>query len=326
MIADKNETYTDENGDTATIPKGFEILEEASTINDGLVIQDEEGNQFVWIPVPDVIYDGSTEITQTYTPMVELQSGTTDYQGMLYTFSGSTSTYQSGYKPGTTTYREPSLITGSSKDTYARLSSVTGTNYDASDSYYNTILGYSSAVEFGANMQDDFNAMVESVNTYKGFYVGRYELGLKGTKPASKKGITTADASNSNTKYWYGLYNKCKEYTSESSVVSSMIWGSQYDAMMNWMAKQGETVGTADNTKGNTKTTTGSDSSDVIKNVYDIYGCHTEWTLEAYSNGARVSRGGAFNNDNVPSTRHLSVIPNYSLGSLFSTRLTLYIK
>ncbi len=47
MIADKNEEYTDDNGDTATIPKGFEILEEADTVDDGLVIQDEEGNQFV---------------------------------------------------------------------------------------------------------------------------------------------------------------------------------------------------------------------------------------------------------------------------------------
>ena len=51
MIAGKNEEYTDDNGDTATIPKGFEILEEADTIDDGLVIQDEDGNQFVWIPV-----------------------------------------------------------------------------------------------------------------------------------------------------------------------------------------------------------------------------------------------------------------------------------
>ena len=31
MIANKNETYTDENGETATIPKGFEILEGADT-------------------------------------------------------------------------------------------------------------------------------------------------------------------------------------------------------------------------------------------------------------------------------------------------------
>lgn len=51
MIADKNETYEDENGDTATIPGGFEILEDADTVDEGLVIQDEQGNQFVWIPV-----------------------------------------------------------------------------------------------------------------------------------------------------------------------------------------------------------------------------------------------------------------------------------
>ena len=53
IVAEKNEEYKDENGDIATIPKGFEILPEADIVNKGLVIQDEEGNQFVWIPVDD---------------------------------------------------------------------------------------------------------------------------------------------------------------------------------------------------------------------------------------------------------------------------------
>ena len=53
IVAEKNEEYKDENGDIATIPKGFEILPEADTVNEGLVIQDEVGNQFVWIPVDD---------------------------------------------------------------------------------------------------------------------------------------------------------------------------------------------------------------------------------------------------------------------------------
>ena len=334
MIADKNETYTDVNGDTATIPTGFEILEEASTIVDGLVIQDERENQFVWIPVPDVIYDGTTTIDQTYTPMVELQSSTTDYQGMLYTFSGSTSTYQSGYKPGTTSYREPSLVTGNSSDTHARVSSVTGTQYDASSSYYNAILGYSSAMEFGAVMQADFNSMVESVDKYKGFYVGRYELGLEGTTPVVKNAskntnVTTIDSTNTNTYMWYGLYNQCKKLAEEnnlnSSVTSGMIWGSQYDAMLNWMAKQGETVGTADENKRNTITTTGSNSNDVIRNVYDLYGCHREWTLESDSSSGRVFRGGYSRGNIAPSGRSLNSFPTFSSGGI-SSRPTLYIK
>ena len=46
-----NENYEDENGDKAIIPAGFKILPGAETIEAGLVVEDKEGNQFVWIPV-----------------------------------------------------------------------------------------------------------------------------------------------------------------------------------------------------------------------------------------------------------------------------------
>ena len=57
-FATKNEEYTDETSEeeykTVTVPEGFKILEEASKIDDGLVIEDKKGNQFVWIPVSDI--------------------------------------------------------------------------------------------------------------------------------------------------------------------------------------------------------------------------------------------------------------------------------
>ena len=348
IVSDGPREYT-QGEQTAWIPDGYMVVPGLDNINAGLVISDNlndtekdsnnvvaKGNQFVWIPVPDVIYDGTTTIDKNYTPMVEKQGSSTDYQGMLYEFSGSTSTYQSGYKPGTTKYREPSLVTGNSSDTYARLSSVTGTSYDASSSYHKDILGYSNAVEFGAAMQDDFNSMVESVYKYKGFYVGRYELGLEGTTPVVKNastnsGVTTADASNSDTYRWYGLYSKCKEFapeeTSNKSVVSSMIWGSQYDAMMNWMQKNDANVTSkADgtNTIKNSSTTTGSQEKDIIRNVFDLYGCHMEWTLEASGTYNRVTRGGDYVHSYAPIYRGGN-IPN-SDTSYNSARLTLYIK
>src|SRR5699024_457871 len=100
-----------------------------------------------------------------------------------------------------------------------------------------------------------------------------------------------ADASNSETEMWYGLYTKCKEYAPEEgtkSVVSSMTWGSQYDAMMNWMQKNGIKV----NTKGNNNIdiTTGTSETDLLKNIYDLYGCHFEWTSEIYSTDRRDAR------------------------------------
>ena len=172
--------------------------------------------------------------------------------------------------------------------------------------------------------------MIESVSKYHGFYVGRYELGLEGTTPVSKNastntGVTTADSSNSNTYRWYGLYSKSKEYAPEESdkaVVSSMIWGSQYDAMMNWMVKQGINV-TATGTR-NTTTVTGRNANDVLKNIYDLYGCHYDWTLEAYSTSSRTFRGGLSSYGSFPSYR-VSTYPNLTNTSL-SARPTLYIK
>ncbi len=51
QTSDKNENYQDKNGDKAIIPAGFKILPGAETISDGLVIQDENQNEFVWVPV-----------------------------------------------------------------------------------------------------------------------------------------------------------------------------------------------------------------------------------------------------------------------------------
>ena len=55
QISDKNENYQDKNGDKAIIPAGFKILPGAETISEGLVIQDENENEFVWVPVTNVV-------------------------------------------------------------------------------------------------------------------------------------------------------------------------------------------------------------------------------------------------------------------------------
>ena len=104
-----------------------------------------------------------------------------------------------------------------------------------------------------------------------------------------------------------------------------MIWGSQYDAMMNWMAKNRNTVRNAESSKRNSGTVTGSEPKDVINNVYDLYGCHYEWTLEANSTNYRIRRGGYSGNYNAPSGRDDGYVPD-SANSGDSSRATLYIK
>ncbi len=301
------------------------------TVDTGVVVNIKE-SEFVWVPVDDVVLDeqrdselpktSSEAKTKTYTPMtVQVQEdGINNYKGLLYSYSGSNCYLMYGsnssvkYQGTSSQYREPDMVS----------------KYDGTDT--DTIEGKITT----ERLTTEYNAMIESVKKYKGFYVARYEAGLDNTtgeivfKNANltENNTTTTSAYNSETRSWYGLYKKIKTFATvennEDKVVSSMIWGSQYDAMMNWMAKTGRAIETTDRTKTNTSRTTGSSSDDVINNVYDLYGCHYEWTLEAVSDGNRVGRGGdydsncspAFRGDNYP----------YDPSSNGSSRATLYIK
>ena len=174
--------------------------------------------------------------------------------------------------------------------------------------------------------------MIASILKYKGFYVAKYEAGLDKNKnivfkdaSVAENKVTRADASDSETYRWYGLYKKIKTFTTDSDkVVSSMIWGSQYDAMMNWMAKNEKNVGNSNSSIYNNTTTTGNKSTDVINNVYDLYGCHIEWTLEAYGTIGRAFRGGGCSYRYSPANRTYSN-PNVT-GSGYSSRAALYVK
>ena len=309
-------------GKTFAKPDGATYVE--GTVDTGVVVN-IKGSEFVWVPVDDVVLDTSkdadlpksssagTSSGKTYTPMA-VQVGN-DYKGILYDFSGSNGYLKYGsnanYQGSSSQYREPDVV-----------SSYDGGSYDTVDGKITT-----------TKLTTEYNAMIASVLKYKGFYVARYEAGLDKTtneivfKNASvaANNVTTTDASNSETNSWYGLYKKIKTFTTDSDkVVSSMIWGSQYDAMMNWMAKNGKTVGTDNSSIYNNTAITGNKSEDIVNNVYDLYGCHLEWTLEAYYPYGRAYRGGYYSSSTSPAYRSL-IGPN-NTDSYSSSRAALYVK
>ena len=217
--------------------------------------------------------------------VAEIASGT-DYRGVLYNFSGTTSS-KIGYSD--TEYREPAYLTDS-------------TNGDVSK--YNTI-GLTQAI-----LQDEYNAIIQSIQEKGGFYIGRYESSLSGstnTEEAttgniqSKRNVIPTSANNSGTNRWYGLYAKQKEYatilnqTKGTNIKSAMIYGSMYDAVMNW-ALYGEDKTDASKVTNpseprNSKQATGTLERDKIKNIYDLGNNLREWTAEAYYTDSRVDRG-----------------------------------
>ena len=300
--ATKKDNYTDSKGDKATIPGQFTVSETDNTISTGLVVIAPDGSEFVWVPVADI----NTMATNTSGTD---ENGRDNYQGKLYNFTGTgestTSAEMTGnYGQETTSYREPSLVTGSDQDKSADVERITGTSYDASSRYYNTILGYtgsgyssnSGAIDFGKDMQKDYNAMIESVKKYGGFYIGRYETSINSTTTiASKSGVMPMSAETGSGNTWYGMYKKQKDFGNNiESVSSSMIWGSQWDSMLNWAltgSDKGKVTATTNGNHSGSEVNTGTTITDKINNIYDLEGNRWEWTLEANSSTARVIHG-----------------------------------
>jgi hypothetical protein len=304
------------------LPDGAKYI--TGTVDTGVVVE-IKGSEFVWVPVDDVVLDtnrisdlptsseNGISSGKTYTPMA-VKVGD-DYKGILYDFDESNGYLlypnNENYLGNSDGYREPDIVS----------------NYDGGDS--DTVDGKITIRKLTA----EYNAMISSILKYKGFYIARYEAGLDKTtneivfKNASieANNVITTDTSNIETSRWYGLYQKIKTFTTDSDkVVSSMIWGSQYDAMMNWMAKNRKNVGNTDNKKRNSMNTTGSNTNDIINNIYDLYGCHYEWTLETYSDSHRARRGGDLRGNYSPASRYFNEA--FLTYSFYSSRATLYIK
>lgn len=292
-------------------------------VDEGLVIMDEKGNQFVWVPVRDIkdmvmcannnkdghtcniVFDG-TNISCTATGHSE------EIVGKLY----ATETGEK-FKQNTTPYtytkdsglREPDAVTG----------------YDNKQTQY--------TVDDRATQLSKFKEMAISVAKNGGFYIGRYEASLINNETRVVAGATSMSATEDSANRWYGLYARQRNFVDDNrltSVESSMIWGSQYDAMLNWMQGTGIDVTVTASSSNNTgrnndeNRRTGVVAKDKLNNIYDIFGLRHEWTMEAYNTYSRVSRGGRYDNDTSPSNRNS--ISASSTNDYYSSRSTLYIQ
>ena len=303
------------------IPQGYNYIKGdkigGAVITDAATGVEKTGNEFVWVPV-DTLSNMAVPTSGTDA------NGNTNYRGVLYDWNTDTTgnTQYEWSADSTSYYREPANLSSSTEGDEANSSKIEG---------------WSSTL-----YQEEYNKMIKSVSQYGGFYVGRYEMSLNSeTKNAeSKYGATSANASDTDTNQWYGLYNRAKTYAPENAsqkVVSSMIWGSQYDAMLKWMKGNKINVTSSSptdlsigNTSRNTTRVTGGAnngqtvSKDKLSNIYDLLGNSREWTQEAYGTDYRVYRGGYYNLSYAPSNR----LDNFPTSTLSGSggRLTLYIK
>ena len=163
--------------------------------------------------------------------------------------------------------------------------------------------------------ETEYNSMKTSVETNNGFYVARFEASEgTGSKAESKPGVEPwryIEWGNSMTEIGTeGAVAKSQNmYTDKNTygVTSTLIYGAQWDAIMNWLDPKYSTATAEDPCDANSivvKSEYGNHSGDIansgayeddkLKNIYDLCGNLYEWTMEANSSDTRVSRGGIF--------------------------------
>ena len=124
-----------------------------TNLNDGLVIRDSNGNEYVWIEVPKSLYANSSYNTKT-TTADQKPTSSTDYDKIEYCLHKYTDYYRRD-KNGTLT---------SFKDTY----------------YSDAATGLTSEQYYAIKQK-----MLKSVYENGGFWIGRYESGITTNRTAS---------------------------------------------------------------------------------------------------------------------------------------------
>ena len=276
------------------------------TIDTGLVIQDESGNEYVWVVVPKILYNNTAYNSNN----AKKPSSSTDYANIEYCLQQYTKTYRNGTSYSDTHEADTQNVGWLTSDEYTELK----------------------------------NSMLKSVYENGGFYVGRYETGIE-TKNRTEAGEAKETPVSKANAYPYNyvtrtqakvLAETVKCTNGDKSYTGSLMFGVQWDLVLAFMHNKGKiddsklitnstTIGNySDNLwkiknanaqysedYGATFTacqnpfkkesssaillTTGADSSFSVQNIYDIAGNVYEWTLEntSYAIGPCACRSGA---------------------------------
>ena len=311
-----------------TIPDGYYYV--GGTKDSGVVISDEVedkekykgqenvgqdlvGNQWVWVPVenPSAMY-------VTVAEPIAITGGSTKVVSGVTTSKYTASEIISGNNrvlPNeiSHSFREPDILVGNGKQ------------YDAVSTNWKTA-GFSSLKNMAETLVKDYDDMTKSLETYKGFYIGRYELTANG----EKKGTPLTNIN------WYNSYAKCKVLAKNDKVETRMIYGLQWDATCKWLAERGYNITDSSawgNYSNNTATghgikrNTGFSESWKANNIYDLAGNCFEWSQDAYNDDFRAGRGGAWDSEGA-STKVISYgsdCPDHNIENV-SSRATLFIK
>ena len=208
----------------------------------------------------------------------------------------------------------------------------------------------------GASSQElaEYNTMIQSIETYGGFYVARYEAGDLGAtaartdvsgitnKVVSKKGAYVYNFvtwGNAITDYSGGAVELSRDmYKYSSDIFSHLIYGAEWDTLMHWATMDGKNVsnsiswGNYPNSIGDAAINcgliqkTGTNETWKTHNIYDLAGNVYEWTMETVNSTYRVNRSGSYSRSD---TSYATIRDSAGFGFVYEHlgfRPVLYIK
>ena len=194
-----------------------------TNLNDGLVIRDSEGNEYVWIEVPKSLYNNSSYNTKT-TTADQKPTKSTDYDKIEYCLHKYT-------------------------DYYRRDKSGTLTSYK--DEYYSDATTGLTSAQYTELKQK----MLKSVYENGGFWIGRYEAGITKNRTSKDEKITAAPLSKAGTvenavyPYTYVRCSQAQTLASQlstgKSYTSSLMFGVQWDLVLKHIEVKEVAKGTA---------------------------------------------------------------------------------
>lgn len=254
----------DVNNNNIILPKGFTIRIDDSTTNadsidEGIVIEDQEQNQYVWIPVDGILGENGKTVSNAVDGEIILGRYVFDSNGNIDTENAVI----------------PETLGGDLKK-----------NSTESHSYTETSTGNGNTVAI------DIDGFIDSVRNNGGYYIARFEASQNTTtnKAESKydktvwTDITQPNAANACQDLYAGV---------NSDLMNSYAWDTailfiQKNGQSNYSKQDGNSINSS-------KQTTGL-SGDKQLNIYDMAENCYEWSTETSSlfGFPCVRRGGTY--------------------------------
>lgn len=263
----ENTQTTDKDGNPITIPEGFTPQPNTDTddpynptVEDGVVVKDGNGNEFVWIPVGTINTDSGAK--------------TINYDRY---------TYANWYKGDTDADTNSIKIQTSSDSSEYFAESLNESEKTSAETNGGFYLGrYEAGVSTGVRTESSGTSA--TVEIKPGLDVYNYVTQSEARSLAENMYTSDSFTSNLTSSYAWDTALKFLEQTGNESYLTDSSQGNYYNTQYGGKTQE---IGSALIETGETQ---------AVNHLYDMGGNVYEWTTERYSNGeaTKVSRGGFY--------------------------------